>query len=129
MIYLLDVSTLIARLWKTHVFHERVRAWTAGQQLALCPITEVGFVRISTQPVFGASVMDARKMLDSFYNVFKPRFVPCDLALLDSPPPPAGTQTTDFYLAAVAQRHGMRWATLEEKPKASGAFVIPLNRT
>jgi len=127
VIYLLDVSTLLARLWRTHVFHEKVSAWTEGQQLALCPITEVGFVRISTQAMFGASVIDARKMLGSFYSVFRPRFVPCDLRLLDSSAPAVGTQSTDFYLAALAQRHGMRWATLEQKPKPSGAFVVPVS--
>jgi predicted nucleic acid-binding protein len=125
MIYLLDVSTLLARLWKTHVFYDRVRRWSDDQSLALCPITELGFVRISTQPAFGASVSDARKMLESFHANFKPTFVNCDLPLLASKAPTVGTQTTDFYLASLAHKHNMRWATLEDKPKHPAAFVIP----
>jgi predicted nucleic acid-binding protein len=125
MIFLLDVSTLLARMWKTHVFHDRVRRWSDTEQLALCPITELGFVRISTQPSFGASVGEARKMLESFHNTFNPQFVDCDLPLLQSKPPSVGTQTTDFYLASLAHKHGMLWATLEDKPKHPAAFVIP----
>src|SRR6266516_1455502 len=126
MIYLLDVSTLLARLWKTHVFHDRVKSWADGEKLAVCPITELGFVRISTQPAFGASVADSRKMLDVFYKILGPMFIPCDLGVLDSAAPGAGTQTTDFYLASLADKHGMRWATLEDKPKHRAAFVVPV---
>jgi predicted nucleic acid-binding protein len=127
--YLLDVSGLLARLWRTHVFHERVKAWADVEKVAVCPITELGFVRISTQPAFGATVTDARKMLASYYKAFPPAFLPCDLKLLDSFAPAAGTQTTDFYLASLAQKHGMKWATLEDKPKHSAAFVIPPSTT
>ena len=126
MIYLLDVSTLLARLWKTHVFHERVKIWSANEELAVCPITELGFVRISTQQPFGASVADARKMLESFHRAFAPKFIPCDLPVLDSDVPSSGPQTTDFYLASLADKFGMQWATLEDKPKHPAAFVIPL---
>src|SRR6266567_8507121 len=125
MTYLLDVSTLLARLWRTHVFHERVKIWADSEKLAVCPITELGFVRISTQPTFGASVTDARKMLESFYKALAPKFIACDLAVLDSAPPATGAQTTDFYLASLADIHGMKWATLEDKPKHPAAFVIP----
>jgi predicted nucleic acid-binding protein len=125
MTYLLDVSTLLARLWKTHVFHNRVKAWADQEDLAVCPITELGFVRISTQPAFGASVADARRMLDSFHKTFAPKFIPCDLPPLNSAAPSAGNQTTDFYLASLAGMHGMKWATLEEKPRHQAAFIVP----
>jgi hypothetical protein len=39
--YLLDVSTLMALLWETRVHNERVTAWEAGQQIAVCPITDL----------------------------------------------------------------------------------------
>jgi predicted nucleic acid-binding protein len=48
MTYLLDVSALLACLWQTHVFHQRACAWLAGKKLAVCPITEFGFLRISS---------------------------------------------------------------------------------
>src|SRR5205807_2004809 len=106
MRYLLDVSTLLARLWKNHVFHERVKDWAEGEELVVCPITELGFARISTQPAFGASVTDARKMLQSFYRVHSVEFIPCDLPLLNSKLPTLVSQSTDFYLASLAEKHG-----------------------
>jgi predicted nucleic acid-binding protein len=63
MTYLLDVSTLIALLWDLHVHNERATRWQQEVKLAICPLTELGFLRISTQPSFGATVAAARKML------------------------------------------------------------------
>lgn len=50
MKYLLDVNLLIAAVWTTHADHTKADAWITGKQLALCPITELGFLRISTHP-------------------------------------------------------------------------------
>jgi predicted nucleic acid-binding protein len=47
MIYLLAVSALLALLWETHEFNERVTRWQEDQSLALCPLVELGFLRIS----------------------------------------------------------------------------------
>jgi predicted nucleic acid-binding protein len=74
MIYLLDVSTLIALLWDLHVHNQRVTDWESGQKLAVCPLTELGFLRISTQPTFGATVRDARRMLRDWKRARKPLF-------------------------------------------------------
>jgi predicted nucleic acid-binding protein len=123
--YLLDVSVLMALLWETHVHNRRVTAWQAGRQLAVCPITEIGFLRISTQPNFGLSVADARKALKDWKAVRHPHFFPCDLEALDTDPPATGTHTTDFYLASLAAKHGMELATLDEGIKHKAAFVIP----
>lgn len=125
MTYLLDVSTLLARLWRTHAEHQRVKDWEGQQSVAVCPITELGFLRISTQPVFGASMSEARQMLERWCKERQPRFVPCDLAALESAPAPTSGRTTDFYLASLAARHGMLWATLDENCHHSAAFLIP----
>src|SRR3954469_16140591 len=114
MTYLLDVSTLIALLWDLHVHNERATRWQAKAKLAICPLTELGFLRISTQPSFGATVVEARKMLRDWKRAQKPQFVSCDLDSLDSDEPPTGTRTTDFYLASLARKHGMQLATLDE---------------
>lgn len=53
-------------------------------------------------------------------------FVPCDLDSLDSDEPSTGTRTTDFYLASLAAKHGMRLATLDESIGHKAAFVIPV---
>ena len=125
MTYLLDVSTLIALLWDLHVHNERVTGWQDGETLAVCPLTELGFLRISTQPTFGATVAEARRMLRDWKRARKPEFVPCDLDSLDSDEPTTGSRTTDFYLASLAAKHGMRLATLDESIGHKTAFLIP----
>ena len=123
--YLLDVSALMALLWETHVHNERVTAWEAGQQIAVCPITELGFLRISTQPSFGLNVADARKTLEDWKEARHPQFFPCDMEALATDPPLAGTKTTDFYLASLAAKHGLELATLDESINHQAAFIIP----
>ena len=125
MIYLLDVSSLLALLWTPHVHHRRVTEWQNSTELAVCPITELGFVRVSTQPVFGASVPEAMKMLGDWRQAKKPLFVDCDLEVPRMDRPPAGNRTTDFYLASLASKHSMRFATLDEDVKHPAAFLIP----
>jgi predicted nucleic acid-binding protein len=124
--YLLDVSTLIALLWDLHEHNERVRHWqNSAGTLAVCPITEMGFLRISTQPTFGATVSQARKMLRDWKTARKPEFIPCDIEILETDAPSTGTKTTDFYLAGLAEHHGLKLATLDNNIGHPVAFVIP----
>jgi predicted nucleic acid-binding protein len=124
--YLLDVSPLMALLWDLHEHNERVSRWQdAAGTLAVCPITEISFLRISTQPSFGATVEQARKMLRDWKAAKKPEFIPCDLEALKTSAPAGGTKTTDFYLAGLAQAHGLKLATLENNMGHPAAFVIP----
>ncbi len=125
MIYLLDVSTLLAWLWSDHEHFDRVMRWQKGQSIASCPITDLGFLRISSQPVFGATVEEAREMLSVWHKKVQPKHVPCDLPALGSMSAPVGGKTTDFYLASLAGRHGMRWATLDGSSGHQAAFVLP----
>ena len=125
MTYLLDVSTLLALLWDLHVHNKRVTVWQDKLSLAVCPITELGFLRISTQPTFGATVKEARRALQDWKATKKPKFVPCDLEALAMEEPPTGNRTTDFYLASLASKHGMELATLDEDVDHKAAFLIP----
>lgn len=125
MTYLLDVSTLLAWLWSDHEFHRRVMRWQKGQSVAVCPITELGFLRISTQPAFGATVDEARQMLTVWHQKAQPKHVACDLRVLESMSSPVSGKTTDFYLASLAAKHGMAWATLDENSGHRAAFVLP----
>src|SRR5437588_11397880 len=64
---LLDVSALVALLWKTHVHHQRVIAWSKGKTIVLCPIAELGFIRVSTSPAYNLPMNDARKLLADLF--------------------------------------------------------------
>jgi hypothetical protein len=57
MMFLLDVNALLAIGYPDHVHYARVDAWITRQQtergsehvvFATCPITELGFVRVSS---------------------------------------------------------------------------------
>ena len=48
---LLDVNVLVALAWPNHVHHEFAHAWFAANQRhgwATCPVTQSGFVRVSS---------------------------------------------------------------------------------
>ncbi len=48
MKHLLDVNLLIAGIVQTHSQHALARDWLSGKEIVLCPIVELGFLRIST---------------------------------------------------------------------------------
>lgn len=123
---LLDVNALIALLWASHEHNPRIWKWLEAEgKVAICAITEIGFLRISTQPVYGATVEQARKMLRDWKTAKQPEFIPCDQDALKTSVPPTGTKTTDFYLAGLAEAHGMKLATLENHLGHPAAFCIP----
>lgn len=124
MKYLLDVSTLIALIWPSHPQHALSAAWRKGKDLALCPITELGFVRVSTSPAFNATMPDARKALTDFIADEKPEFIPADVRALDGEIAPTSGKTTDWYLANLAAAHGMMWATLDQGAKHPAAELV-----
>ena len=65
MIALLDVNTLVALAWPNHIHHEAAHRWFAEQRdqgWATCPITESGFVRVSSNP---AATPEARSPVEA----------------------------------------------------------------
>jgi toxin-antitoxin system PIN domain toxin len=52
-VFLLDVNVLLALAWPTHVHHAAAHRWFAENRAAgwaTCPLTQLGFVRLSMQP-------------------------------------------------------------------------------
>lgn len=125
MSHLLDVSVLVALLWPSHLDHKRAKAWASGKSLVLCPIRELGFIRVSTSPAFNATMVDARRALADFIADEKPEFIPADERALDGEIAPTSSKTTDWYLANRASAHGMKWVTLDGKAKHPNAEVVP----
>jgi predicted nucleic acid-binding protein len=123
--YLLDISVLLAWLWDTHEHHRRVLAWELGKSMAICPLTELGFLRISTSPAFGATMQQAREMPQDWLRQRQPQFVPCDIRTLDGATAPTSGKTTDFYFGNLAVAHSMQWATLDEQSGHAAVFLVP----
>ena len=66
MKHLLDVNVLLAAIIKTHHQHKWAMAWLNGKEIVLCPISELGFIRISTNkkiPGLGLDMKQAREGL------------------------------------------------------------------
>ena len=124
MKYLLDVNVLLAAVWESHPHHRRVFDWLEGKPVVLCPLTDSGFLRISTQPsVYNASMLDARRLLALFIIERDARWVACDLPALDAAAKNTA-QVTDAYLAALAGKHGLKLATLDEGIKHPAVMRI-----
>lgn len=113
MRYLLDVNVLLAANWQHHPQHARTFAWLAGKEIALCPLSELGFLRISTnRKAINAPMADARKTLQTFISQRNPARIADDLPALQSHADNSDN-VTDQYLAALADLHGYKLATLD----------------
>jgi uncharacterized protein len=118
---LLDVNALVALAWDSHVHHAAMRAWFAANGSAgwvTCPITESGFVRVSTNPIVlpsAISVDAARGVLSALRAHPGHRFLTDDVSMSDSDVPAiAGyRQVTDAHLLTLARRRGVRLATFD----------------
>ena len=123
MTWLLDVSVLVARLVQTHEHQQRVAAWWPGHPLAICPITELGFLRVAC--ALGFAMTDARTALESFLRTESPIFIPCDRRALDSAAVVSARKTTDIYLADLAASRGWRLITLDSGIQHPAAELVP----
>ena len=125
MKHLLDVNLLIAANVKTHVHHAVVSSWLANADVVLCPIVELGFIRISTSSKsgIGLNMAQARKTLADFVAHTGAERIDDDLPALDSHPRTSDA-VTDHYLADLAARHGMKLATLDLGIKHSAVDLV-----
>jgi len=118
---LLDVNALVALAWDSHVHHARVREWFAlhGRAgWATCPVSESGFVRVSSNPKVIPSpigVAAARAVLAALRTAGAHRFLTDDVSLTDGDVPDiAGCrQVTDAHLLTLARRRGVRLVTFD----------------
>jgi predicted nucleic acid-binding protein len=133
MKYLLDVNALVALLVAEHSLNGRTVAWVRGlvrrkqANLLTCPITELGFVRILSQPsTFGRTIAEAQNILHraktgaivSFDFIHDGVSVSALPAWVGKP-----GQVTDGHLAELAKANGAMFATLDAGiPRA---FLIP----
>ena len=118
---LLDVNTLLALGWAEHEAHDTVvKCLGATKQWATCPITQLGFVRISsTGGIFSRTLLplQAHAALTTLCADKQHRFIAehpsvldCDFSQLSGP-----RQTTDAYLLALAEQNRMRLLTFDRR--------------
>jgi toxin-antitoxin system PIN domain toxin len=122
---LLDVNVLIALAWPSHVHHAQAHNWfdaNASKGWATCPITQLGFVRISSNPKIipeAVSPQQALQMLAQIVSHPQHVFWPADLPLGDERYVPGKQlighrQLTDAYLLGLAAKHKGCLVTLDE---------------
>ena len=121
---MLDVNLLIALAWPQHVHHVQAHAWfdRVGKRCwATCPLTQLGFARVSSNPRIIAQAVTPRDALaalermtalpghafwsDSVSVVAQPDF--SNLLLVGH------RQFNDAYLLTLCRHHKGRLATLD----------------
>jgi uncharacterized protein len=118
---LLDVNVLVALAWDSHVHHVAVREWFAANSSAgwaTCPLTESGFVRVSSNPKVlpeAIGVGAARDVLAALRAQPGHRFVADDVSLTDDDVPAitGHRQVTDVHLLTLARRHLISLVTFD----------------
>ena len=118
---LLDVNALVALGWGEHVAHGAVVKRLSGKGLwATCPISQLGFVRISATPGIFSSTLSpqqAHSALTALCADRQHRFVGEHPSVIDADFTQVSghRQTTDAYLTTLARHHGMRLLTLDRR--------------
>ena len=137
MTRLLDINVLLAIAWPQHVHHASAKRLLVSQtgrgklSIATCPITQLGFVRISMNiKGYAADFESARSLLTSLVNHWKIEhsFWPDDFSILSGrlKHNPGPNQLTDAYLAALAENRGnSRLATFDAGIKGPSVELIP----
>jgi uncharacterized protein len=123
--YLLDVNVLVALIDQKHDHFSRAQRWFAADpdiEWMLCPLVQLGVIRIASNPRFGStsSPRVAAESLQSVVARGNCTFVPDDLDMLDDmvfshEAIRTHGQVTDIYLVALAARHGAALATFDQK--------------
>jgi hypothetical protein len=124
MRYLLDVNALLSAIWRNHPDFGKTDAWIRARALATCPLTELGFLRVSTHPkALKADMATARRLLKAFIEKNRVEFVAASLPALQSKPT-RSEEETDFYLAELAAKNRMKLATLDRNIHHPAVEVI-----
>lgn len=124
MTALLDLNVLVALAWPAHEHHTPARDWFLSRKhskWATCPITQLGFVRLLSNPAFSPDALSVPEALEVLAkNVAQPthEFWPDSLSVPRALRPVVSVaagdrQVTDAYLLALAVRRKRRLATFD----------------
>jgi uncharacterized protein len=121
VIALLDVNVLIAMFDFKHIMHAPARRWFSGWagQFASCPITELGFVRITSNPRYEnpfPNIDEAIALVSAFKKHAQYCFLPDSISVAEANNKYGlcnHKQSTDRYLLRLAMSHGARLITFD----------------
>lgn len=120
----LDVNVLLAIAWPTHQFHAAATsALSNGKRWATCALTQLGFIRLSSNPaVVGSakSPLEAASLLarlvDDAFHIY-----------IDSLPAPACEDWRDTFLAVLGHNR-VTDAYLLKLAAANDAVLVTFDR-
>jgi len=120
---LLDTNVLLALTWPNHQHHSQAHSWfaaSARRAWATCAFTQLGFVRLSSNPAYTVSAtspQEAAALLQRWTRLKGHHFWPSPPA--DDPTIYARAlghqQVNDAWLVKVTQSNAGRLATLDTK--------------
>lgn len=123
---LLDTNVLLALAWPNHQHHAQAHAWFAvhaKKGWATCAFTELGFIRLSSNPAYTANAVspqDAAGLLKQWTRLKTHRS--WDSPAADDPAIYARAlghqQVNDAWLVEVARRNSSRLVTLDTRLSA-----------
>ena len=126
MTALLDVNVLLALAWPNHIHHGSAIEWFIENQAngwATCPITENGFVRVSSNPRFtpeaktqAEAMLQLERMLSlEGHEFWSDSFSLTEPGRVERSRLHGHDRITDAYLLALAIDRGGRLATYDQK--------------
>ena len=120
---LLDTNVLLALAWPNHQHHAHAHRWFASHAKggwATCAFTQLGFVRLSSNPAYTANAVspqDAASLLQQWTRLKGHRFWSSPAA--DNPAiyvrAIGHAQANDAWLVEVARRNSGRLITLDTR--------------
>jgi toxin-antitoxin system PIN domain toxin len=124
MVALPDVNVLVALAWPTHVHHDAAHQWfeeQAASDWATCPLTQSGFVRVSSNSktiLEAKSPREAIQVLDLMLAHPRHVFLADDVSIADRHVIAIDKlvgyrQVTDMHLLGIALKNGARLVTLD----------------
>jgi predicted nucleic acid-binding protein len=128
--HLLDVNFLIACGWQSHADHVRASRWLShAKSFATSSISEMGFLRVSLSPAFGARFEDSIAALEGIVRMRGHRFVQDGTRASSLPIVATSKDVTDAHLVYLARRYRLKLATFDaalcDKPWARGVAEDP----
>ena len=123
-VFLLDVNVLVALAWPNHVHHLAAHEWFTVEperRWATCPLTESGFVRVSSNPATtpeARTPAEAIELLERIVSQPGHVFWPDEVSLATDRTIPrqrllGHRQVTDAHLVRLTMQHGGRLATFD----------------